>query len=77
MAWSEAPIGDRAPEIVNAVVEIPKGSRTKYEYDEALGIIRLDGVLFSSVYIRLHMDSFRRRDPSTATTLDIMDRAAP
>jgi inorganic pyrophosphatase len=41
MAWSEVPIGDRALEIVNAVVEIPTGSSSKYEYDEALGIIRL------------------------------------
>jgi inorganic pyrophosphatase len=30
-------------------VEIPKGSRNKYEYDEALGAIKLDRFLFSSV----------------------------
>jgi inorganic pyrophosphatase len=30
-------------------VEIPKGSRNKYEYDEALGGIKLDRLLFSSV----------------------------
>ncbi len=30
-------------------VEIPKGSRNKYEYDEDLGAIKLDRLLFSSV----------------------------
>ncbi len=50
MAWSDVPIGDRVPGIINAVVEIPKGSSNKYEYDEVLGVIRLDRVLFSPVY---------------------------
>ncbi len=35
---------------VEAVVEIPKGSRNKYEIDHATGAIRLDRVLFSSVH---------------------------
>ncbi len=30
-------------------VEVPKGSRNKYEYDEARGVLRLDRHLFSSV----------------------------
>jgi len=35
---------------VDAVVEIPRGSRNKYELDPATGVIRLDRVLFSSVH---------------------------
>jgi inorganic pyrophosphatase len=35
---------------VEAVVEIPRGSRNKYEYDAGTGAIRLDRVLFSSVH---------------------------
>jgi inorganic pyrophosphatase len=35
---------------IDVVIEIPKGSRNKYEYDEKLGAIRLDRVLFSSVH---------------------------
>jgi inorganic pyrophosphatase len=31
------------------LVEIPKGSRNKYEYDEGLGAVRFDRFLFSSV----------------------------
>ncbi len=34
---------------LHCFVEIPKGSRNKYEWDEALGGIKLDRFLFSSV----------------------------
>ena len=50
MAYSKLPIGEEAPEIINAVVEIPKGTHNKYEYDEGLDEIRLDRVLYSSVF---------------------------
>lgn len=33
-----------------AVIEIPAGSRNKYEYDPESGIFRLDRVLYSSVH---------------------------
>jgi inorganic pyrophosphatase len=35
---------------IEAIVEIPKGSRNKYEIDHDSGVIRLDLVLFSSVH---------------------------
>jgi inorganic pyrophosphatase len=41
---------DRFPEIVEVVVEIPRGSRNKYEYDETVGVYRLDRVLASAVH---------------------------
>src|SRR5262245_56392263 len=41
---------DRAGAAVEAVVEIPKGSRNKYEVDHATGIMRLDRVLFPSLH---------------------------
>ena len=41
------PIGENFPEVFNAVVEIPKHSRNKYEYDEELDIIKLDRVMHS------------------------------
>ena len=43
------PIGDRAPEVVHAVIEIPYGSRNKYEYRPALDAIVRDRVLSTSV----------------------------
>jgi inorganic pyrophosphatase len=41
---------DRFPGVVEVVVEIPRGSRNKYEYDEAAGVFRLDRVLSSAVF---------------------------
>jgi inorganic pyrophosphatase len=38
------------PGVVEVVVEIPRGSRNKYEYDEAAGVYRLDRVLASAVH---------------------------
>ena len=37
-------------ESILVVVEIPKGSRNKYEYDDELGCFKLDRMLFSSVH---------------------------
>lgn len=42
--------GPEAPEIVRTIVEIPKGSVNKYEYDGKLGIFRLDRSLYSPVH---------------------------
>src|SRR3954453_22701656 len=38
-----------ADEPLICLVEIPKGSRNKYEYDHELDVIKLDRFLFSSV----------------------------
>ena len=43
-------MGNDAPDIVNAIIEIPKGSRNKIEYDVELGVFKLDRVLFSAVH---------------------------
>ena len=48
--WKEMPPGPAVPDVVNVVVEIPKGSRNKYEYDKETGAIRLDRVLYSSIH---------------------------
>jgi inorganic pyrophosphatase len=49
----QVPIGDKAPEVINVVIEIPKGSNNKYEFDEELGLIKLDRVLYSSFFYPL------------------------
>jgi inorganic pyrophosphatase len=50
MSYKDLTIGGQAPNIVHAVIEIPKGSHNKYEYDEKLDVIKLDRVLHSPVY---------------------------
>lgn len=47
---AHASIGTQAPEIVKAVIEIPKGSRMKYELDKSSGLLKLDRVLYSSTF---------------------------
>ena len=44
------PASARFPSAVEIVVEIPRGSRNKYEYDEELGVIALDRTLYSAVH---------------------------
>lgn len=46
-------VGDKAPDIVTAVIEIPKGSQNKYEYDEERGVFALDRVLYSPMHYPL------------------------
>ncbi len=40
--------GSAAPSVVNAIVEIPKGRRSKFEVDKSTGLMRLDRYLYSS-----------------------------
>jgi inorganic pyrophosphatase len=49
-SYLELPIGDSAPEVVKAVVEIPQDSVNKYEYDSSLNVFVLDRVLHSPVH---------------------------
>jgi inorganic pyrophosphatase len=47
---TDPPPADRFPDVVEVVVEIPRGSRNKYEWDERAGVFRLDRVLSSAVF---------------------------
>ncbi len=49
-AWHHVSPGSNLPQYVNGIIEIPKGSRAKYEIDKESGLLRLDRVLYSSVY---------------------------
>lgn len=52
--WHEVSVGENPPEVVNAIIEIPKGSRAKYEIDKASGLIKLDRVIYASMYYPLN-----------------------
>src|SRR5688500_13479909 len=52
--WHEVSIGDNPPKVVNAIIEIPKGYRAKYEIDKASGLIKLDRVIYASMYYPLN-----------------------
>ncbi|HEY7913043.1 MAG TPA: inorganic diphosphatase [Blastocatellia bacterium] len=50
MQYFDLPIGARVPDRFNMVVEIPKGSANKYEFDPELGAFRLDRTLYSPMH---------------------------
>jgi len=50
MNYMDVPTGPDAPREVNVVVEIPRGSSNKIEYDPEIAAFRLDRVLYSPLY---------------------------
>jgi len=48
--WHDITPGEQLPEEFIAVVEIPMGSKVKYELDKETGMLRLDRVLYSAVH---------------------------
>lgn len=50
-AWHDVYVDDRLVEkAFPVVIEVPMGSKNKYELDKETGFLRLDRVLFSAVY---------------------------
>jgi inorganic pyrophosphatase len=48
--WHDIDIARIAPEKFTAVIEIPKGSKNKYELDKETGFLRLDRILYTSTH---------------------------
>lgn len=48
--WHGASFGENSPECVNALIEIPQGSKCKYEIDKETGLLKLDRVIYSSFH---------------------------
>jgi inorganic pyrophosphatase len=52
--WHDVPAGKNPPELINAIIEIPRGSRAKFEIDKETGLIKLDRVIYASMYYPLN-----------------------
>lgn len=46
--WHDVPLGKNVPEEFNVIIEIPKGSKNKYEIDKETGLIKLDRAMKTS-----------------------------
>lgn len=46
--WQEVSRGKNVPEKLNVIIEIPKGSKNKYEIDKETGLIKLDRAMKTS-----------------------------
>ena len=47
--WHDVDVGTDAPDIFEALIEIPQGCKVKYELDKKTGLLRVDRILHSSV----------------------------
>lgn len=45
--WRDISLGKNAPDEINVIIEIPKGSHNKYEIDKETGLIQLDRANYS------------------------------
>lgn len=66
------PIGKKAPDEVTAVIEIPRGSHNKYEYDEELHVFTLNRVLSSPMHYPLDYGFIPGTYSEDGDHLDIM-----
>ncbi|MDQ3913295.1 MAG: inorganic diphosphatase [Actinomycetota bacterium] len=66
------PIGEDAPEVVNVVVEVPVGSRNKYEYEPELGTIVRDRVLPGNIRYPADYGFVPSTESADGEPLDVM-----
>jgi len=70
--WHGVEPGDQAPRVVNAVIEIPQGSRAKYEIDKPSGLLKLDRVIYSSFYYPMNYGFIPQTYGDDKDPLDIL-----
>ena len=70
--WHGVHQGNNAPRIVNAIIEIPQGSRAKYEIDKPSGLLKLDRVIYSSFYYPMNYGFIPRTYGDDKDPLDIL-----
>lgn len=70
--WHGAHFGDKAPEIVNALIEIPQGSKSKYEIDKKTGLLQLDRVIYSSFHYPINYGFIPQTLGKDGDPLDIL-----
>lgn len=70
--WHGIKSGIGAPRIVNAVIEIPQGSRAKYEIDKESGLLKLDRVIYSTFYYPINYGFIPQTYGEDKDPLDIL-----
>jgi inorganic pyrophosphatase len=70
--WHEVSTGSKQPQTVNAIIEIPQGSRAKYEIDKDSGLLKLDRVIYSSFYYPINYGFIPRTLGEDGDPLDIL-----
>jgi inorganic pyrophosphatase len=71
-AWHDVELGDAIDRHFRAVIEIPKGSKVKYELDKATGLLYLDRVLHSAVHYPANYGFLPRTFCDDGDPLDVL-----
>jgi len=64
--------GENAPEEINVIIEIPKGSRIKYELDTTKGLIFVDRILLSAMYYPCNYGSIPKTKEVDGDPVDVL-----
>jgi len=71
-AWHDLALGERIEGHFNAVIEIPKGSKMKYELDKDTGLLRVDRILYSAVHYPTNYGFLPRTYCEDGDPLDVL-----
>src|SRR5437667_7874695 len=70
--WHDVALQAAGGRGVNVVIEIPKGSKVKYELDKATGLLRVDRVLYSAVHYPANYGFVPRTYCADGDPLDVL-----
>lgn len=70
--WTDIPLPESPDDAFPALIEIPRGSKTKYELDKDLGILRVDRVLYSAVHYPANYGFIPRTFCDDGDPLDVL-----
>src|SRR5687767_10881772 len=70
--WHDIPLPEDIEEAIPSIIEIPKGSKNKYELDKDFGLLRVDRVLFSAVHYPANYGFIPRTYCDDGDPLDIL-----
>jgi inorganic pyrophosphatase len=70
--WHDISFGDESPQIVQAIIEISRGSKAKYEVDKESGLLKLDRVLHAAFYYPINYGFIPKTFAGDNDPLDIL-----
>jgi inorganic pyrophosphatase len=71
-AWHDVELGEDIARAFHAVIEIPKGSKVKYELDKATGLLSVDRILHSAVHYPANYGFLPRTFCDDGDPLDVL-----
>ena len=70
--WHDIPLPEPLEDAFPVIIEIPRGSRNKYELDKATGLLKVDRVLYSAVHYPANYGFIPRTYCDDGDPLDVL-----